>query len=246
MPVAEYSKSFPDRLAVNPSFGTVIPAGILLLNQGETHGDALFIDASCGWHFAGKFAAAEKGFNHAEFGGEGRLVESEAVAEFADGGGAGFERAGLDLNHPGDRWVIGEMGVLVIFAPVLRLLAAGLFMGFSPYGTNRCEFLLIPPAGAPTEVLPTMGQQSKKIIKRRRRADYLKRKAAQAKLGGLVKKPAVKKAEVAKKAPAKKAAAKKAPAKKVAKKVAEETAVEAVAPEAVETAAVETTESAEG
>ena len=142
--------------------------------------------------------------------------------------------------------MIGEMGVLVIFAPVLRLLAAGLFMGFSPYGTNRCEFLLIPPAGAPTEVLPTMGQQSKKIIKRRRRADYLKRKAAQAKLGGLVKKPAVKKAEVAKKAPAKKAAAKKAPAKKVAKKVAEETAVEAVAPEAVETAAVETTESAEG
>ncbi len=61
-----------------------------------------------------------------------------------------------------------------------------------------------------------MGQQTKKIIKRRRRADYVKRKKEQAKLGGIVKKPAVKKAEVAKKAPAKKAAAKKAPAKKVA------------------------------
>ena len=44
-----------------------------------------------------------------------------------------------------------------------------------------------------------MGQQSKKIIKRRRRADYLKRKADAAKLGGIVKKPAVKKADVAKK-----------------------------------------------
>jgi len=65
-----------------------------------------------------------------------------------------------------------------------------------------------------------MGQQTKKIIKRRRRADYLKRKADTAKLGGIVKKPAVKKADLAKKAPAKKAAAKKAPAKKVAKKVA--------------------------
>jgi hypothetical protein len=87
-----------------------------------------------------------------------------------------------------------------------------------------------------------MGQQSKKIIKRRRRADYLKRKADAAKLGGLVKKPAVKKAEVAKKAPAKKAVAKKAPAKKVAKKVADEEIVETV--EAVESAAVETTEEA--
>ena len=87
-----------------------------------------------------------------------------------------------------------------------------------------------------------MGQQSKKIIKRRRRADYLKRKAASAKLGGLVKKPAVKKADVAKKAPAKKAVAKKAPAKKVAKKVADEEIVEAV--EAVETAAPEATEEA--
>ncbi|MES2660667.1 MAG: hypothetical protein V4689_18725 [Verrucomicrobiota bacterium] len=86
-----------------------------------------------------------------------------------------------------------------------------------------------------------MGQQSKKIIKRRRRADYVKRKAAQAKLGGLAKRPAVKKADAAKKAPAaKKAAAKKAPAKKVAKKVEDEAVVDAV-----ETAAPEATESAE-
>jgi hypothetical protein len=77
-----------------------------------------------------------------------------------------------------------------------------------------------------------MGQQSKKIIKRRRRADYLKRKAETAKLGGIAKKPAVKKAEAAKKAPAKKAAAKKAPAKKVAKKVADEAILDA--PAAVE------------
>jgi hypothetical protein len=50
-----------------------------------------------------------------------------------------------------------------------------------------------------------MGQQSKKIIKRRRRADYLKRKAEAAKLGGIVKRPAVKKvaaADAPKKAPA--------------------------------------------
>jgi hypothetical protein len=67
-----------------------------------------------------------------------------------------------------------------------------------------------------------MGQQSNKVIKRRRRADYLKRKKEQAKLGGIVKKPAVKKeaAPAPKKAPAKKAAAKKAPAKKAAKKTA--------------------------
>ena len=79
-----------------------------------------------------------------------------------------------------------------------------------------------------------MGQQLKKIVKRRRRADYLKRKAEQLKLGGTVKSSAVKKAEPAKKAPAKKAAAtaKKAPAKKVAKK----------ADEVVETTAPETTE----
>ena len=77
-----------------------------------------------------------------------------------------------------------------------------------------------------------MGQQSNKIIKRRRRADYLKRKQEQAKLNGLLpktkikkaaqqvepgEKPAVAKKTAAKKAPAKKAAAKKAPAKKVAK-----------------------------
>ena len=82
-----------------------------------------------------------------------------------------------------------------------------------------------------------MGQQSNKIIKRRRRADYLKRKKEQAKLGGIVKKPTVKKAPAAakpaaKKAPAKKAAAKKAPAKKAAKKVEAE-AVETT-PEAAE------------
>lgn len=77
-----------------------------------------------------------------------------------------------------------------------------------------------------------MGQQSNKIIKRRRRADYLKRKEEQAKLNGLLpktkvkkaapkvipsEKPAVAKKAAAKKAPAKKAAAKKAPSKKVAK-----------------------------
>ena len=83
-----------------------------------------------------------------------------------------------------------------------------------------------------------MGQQSNKIIKRRRRADYLKRKEQQAKLNGLLpktkvkkaapkvipsEKPAVAKKAAAKKAPAKKAAAKKAAAKKApAKKVAKE------------------------
>ena len=77
-----------------------------------------------------------------------------------------------------------------------------------------------------------MGQQSNKIIKRRRRAEYLKRKHEQTKLGGILPKATVKKAApkgdseedaeivAAKKAPAKKAAAKKAPAKKAAKKVA--------------------------
>lgn len=69
-----------------------------------------------------------------------------------------------------------------------------------------------------------MGQQSNKITKRRRRADYLKRKKEQAKLGGILPKATVKKA-VKKEEPAKsaepavkKAAAKKAPAKKAAKK----------------------------
>lgn len=84
-----------------------------------------------------------------------------------------------------------------------------------------------------------MGQQSKKIIKRRRRADYLKRKADAAKLGGAVKRPATKKADAAvKKAPAKKAAAKKAPAKKVAKKSPEleEAQVAVAAPESTEPA----------
>ncbi len=86
-----------------------------------------------------------------------------------------------------------------------------------------------------------MGQQSNKIIKRRRRADYLKRKKEQAKLGGIAKKPAVKKSAPApaKKAPAKKAAAKKAPAKKAAKKAVEETTQEPAAVESAE--AVETT-----
>ncbi|GAA5483449.1 hypothetical protein [Haloferula sargassicola] len=70
-----------------------------------------------------------------------------------------------------------------------------------------------------------MGQQHKKVIKRTRRKNYLKRKKEQAKLSGVVKKrPGAKKA-AAKKAPAKKAAAKKtakkAPAKKApAKKTA--------------------------
>lgn len=77
-----------------------------------------------------------------------------------------------------------------------------------------------------------MGQQSNKVIKRRRRANYLQRKKDQAKLGGIVKKaPAVKKE--ATKAPAKKAA-KKAPAKKAVKKV-EEPATEASAAEVTET-----------
>jgi hypothetical protein len=80
-----------------------------------------------------------------------------------------------------------------------------------------------------------MGQQSNKVIKRRRRVDYLKRKKELSKLGGIVKKSVVKKGpvEAPKKAPAKKAAAKKAPAKKAAKKVemAEEQITEAAAEE---------------
>ena len=79
-----------------------------------------------------------------------------------------------------------------------------------------------------------MGQQIKKVMKRRRRKDYLRRKSEQAKLGGSVTKASVvKKAsdgsaaeKPAKKAPAKKAAAKKAPAKKAAKVVAETPAEE--------------------
>jgi len=80
-----------------------------------------------------------------------------------------------------------------------------------------------------------MAQQSNKIIKRRRRADYLKRKKEQVKLGGILPKATVRKVpkkadataeakpaakKAAKKAPAKKAA-KKAPAKKAAKKAAD-------------------------
>ena len=54
-----------------------------------------------------------------------------------------------------------------------------------------------------------MGQQSNKITKRRRRANYLKRKKELAKLGGIAKKAPAKKEAPAKKAPAKKAADKK-------------------------------------
>lgn len=72
-----------------------------------------------------------------------------------------------------------------------------------------------------------MAQQSNKITKRRRRANYLKRKKEQAKLGAVLPKTIVKKAAVKKEEPAKekveakpaaKKAAKKAPAKKAAKK----------------------------
>ena len=71
-----------------------------------------------------------------------------------------------------------------------------------------------------------MGQQSNKVIKRKRRKDYIRRKKGQAKLGGIAKKKSAPKksddkASAAKKAPAKKAAAKKAPAKKAAKKAPE-------------------------
>lgn len=76
-----------------------------------------------------------------------------------------------------------------------------------------------------------MGQQSNKIIKRRRRAEYLKRKKDQAKLGGIVKKPAVKKA-----APAEKPAAKKAPSKKAAKKAPAKKAAKTVDAEATQAA----------
>ena len=89
---------------------------------------------------------------------------------------------------------------------------------------------------------PTMGQQSNKIIKRRRRADYLKRKHEQAKLGGTVKHKAVStksagaKAAAAKK-PAAKKLAKKAPAKKLAKKLTKATEAEVGIDSAVDTAA---------
>lgn len=92
----------------------------------------------------------------------------------------------------------------------------------------------------PSQWPPTMGQQSNKIIKRRRRADYLKRKKEQAKLGGIVKKPAVKRAAADK--PAAKPAAKKAPAKKAAKKAPAKKATKKVDAEVTET----TPEVAEG
>lgn len=76
-----------------------------------------------------------------------------------------------------------------------------------------------------------MGQQSNKIIKRRRRADYLKRKSEQAKLGGILPKASVKKVAKADGASHSevKPAAKKAPAKKVAKKVAKKAPAKKVA-----------------
>ena len=92
-----------------------------------------------------------------------------------------------------------------------------------------------------------MGKQYDKVIKRRRRVDYLKRKKEQGKLGGTIKKSVVKKEsapsakDAADKAPAKKAAkkaTKKAPAKKAAKKVAPEI-------EAVDTPVADTSEAAE-
>ena len=110
-------------------------------------------------------------------------------------------------------------------------------------GYRISDFLLIPGGGVPSQWADTMGQQSNKIIKRRRRADYLKRKKEQAKLGGIIRKPVEKKeAAPAKKAPAKKAAAKKAPAKKAAKKAApaKPEVVEAVEAAEVPAAAVET------
>ncbi len=70
-----------------------------------------------------------------------------------------------------------------------------------------------------------MGQQRRVNIKRRRRADYLKRKKEQAKLGGIAQKKSAPKKPAAsaepkapKKTAAAKKAAKKAPAKKAAKK----------------------------
>lgn len=106
-------------------------------------------------------------------------------------------------------------------------------------GLNHWQSGVKPPAH---QLFP-MGKQHKKIVKRSRRKQYLKRKNEQAKASvvrkestptkKVVKKTAAKKAatkKVAKKAPAKKAAAKKATkktaakktAKKAAKKVAEE------------------------
>lgn len=64
-----------------------------------------------------------------------------------------------------------------------------------------------------------MGQQTRKVTKRRRRIDYLKRKKEQAKLNSNTPiRLAVPVAKEAKEAPAKKAAPKKAEAKAPAKK----------------------------
>lgn len=97
------------------------------------------------------------------------------------------------------------------------------------------QFRLLPRGEAPSQWAPTMGQQTNKIIKRRRRADYLKRKNEQAKLSGIVKKPSVKKEDRAKKEPAKKAPAKKVAAKKAP--VKEAAATEAPAKEVAATEA---------
>ena len=72
-----------------------------------------------------------------------------------------------------------------------------------------------------------MGQQHNKVLKRKRRKEYLRRKkvidnanSGEKKVKPAVKKVAAKKAAPAKKAAVKKVAAKKAPAKKVAAKKA--------------------------
>lgn len=72
-----------------------------------------------------------------------------------------------------------------------------------------------------------MGQQHNKVLKRKRRKEYLRRKnvldnatSGEKKVKPAAKTAAVKKAAPAKKAAAKKVAAKKAPAKKVAAKKA--------------------------
>ncbi|BCX50249.1 hypothetical protein HAHE_41570 [Haloferula helveola] len=85
-----------------------------------------------------------------------------------------------------------------------------------------------------------MGQQHRKVIKRRRRKEYLKRKEANAKLGGLAKKSVAKKEA----APAKKAAKK--TAKKAAKKTAKKAAKKAPAKKAPAKEAPEAAEEDKG
>lgn len=65
-----------------------------------------------------------------------------------------------------------------------------------------------------------MGQQIRKVTKRRRRIEYIKRKKEQAKLNSsqTVRLASVVTKAATKEAPAKKATAKKAPAKKTVKK----------------------------